>query len=168
MRHGAPEYAMQRRPSLTSWNIFLVILAINVSCACYPAIPKMFYITKAKNCSMAQRSAKQIFWGSWCPSDRTYHLWRTRTLLNEEGRTWGRLIPRWPSGRIAGTSLWRPRMISQLSTGVFVGLSPVEKHQAPCMCWINVIKFVWNNGFHTHTHKPLLQAPFRAGDLTWS
>ena len=67
-------------------------------------------------------------------------------LVDEEGRTWGRLIPRWPSGRIAGTSLWRPRMISQLSTGVFVGLSPVEKLQAPCSCWINVIKSIWNNG----------------------
>ena len=33
----------------------------------------------------------------------------------------------------AGTSSWRPRMISHFSTGVFVGLSPVEKPQAPCI-----------------------------------
>ena len=34
---------------------------------------------------------------------------------------------------MAGTSLWRPRKKSHFSTGVFVGLSPVEKPQAPCI-----------------------------------
>ena len=42
----------------------------------------------------------------------------------------------------AGTSSWRPRMISHFSTGVFVGLSPVEKPQAPCLR-IKFLKLGW-------------------------
>ena len=42
--------------------------------------------------------------------------------------------------RLAGTSFWRPKMILHFSTGVFVGLSPVEKLQTPCLvAWKRIV-----------------------------
>ena len=56
---------------------------------------------------------------------------------------------------MAGTSFWHPKIISHFWTGVFVGLSPVEKPQAPCIYGrCQKVEGLHLFRCYTHTHPP--------------